>query len=133
MRGRFVLGFVACCVGWAALPWNAQARDYKVVASGQRVLIDTLASLDPTCRSLGQTEVNLLTAPHGGEVETSLGREYPSYVAANVRSVCDKQRVPATLIFYRASQGFTGPDWFDVEIVFPRGIARRLRYGVNVR
>lgn len=133
MRRYFVLGIVGLGVSLVVGSSSAQAQNYKVVAAGQRVKMDTLASLDPTCRSLGRTEVNLLTAPQGGQVETLLGRDYPAYVAANVRSVCDKQRVPVTMIFYRASPGFSGSDSFDAEIVFPQGNARRVRYKVEVR
>lgn len=114
----------------APLPAKA---DYKVVAAGQRVKMDTLSSLDPTCRSLGTTEVNLITAPQGGQVETVLGHEYPYYAAANVRSVCDKRRVPVTMIYYRSSPGFSGSDSFDAEVLFPGGTARRVHYTVQVR
>lgn len=132
MKTRLILGMVMAMVGLG--PAQAQvSRDYKVVAAGQRVRVDTLTSLDPNCKSRGTTEVNLLTAPRGGQVETTIGREYASYVAANVRSVCDKQRVPATMIYYRASPDFSGPDSFDAEILFPGGTARRIHYTVQVR
>lgn len=123
-----VLGIALAII--APLPAKA---DYKVVAAGQRVKMDTLSSLDPTCRSLGTTDVNLITAPQGGQVETVLGHEYPYYAAANVRAVCDKRRVPVTMIYNRASPGFSGSDSFDAEVLFPDGTARRVHYTVQVR
>ena len=138
MKSRIMIGAVVACIsldlgmgtGWAQAQ---RSLDYKVVAAGQRVRMDEIGSLDPTCRSRGTTEVNLITAPQNGQVETSLGHDYPFYAAANIRAACDKRRVPLTMIFCHASPSFSAWDSFVAELVFPGGTARRVRYTVQVR
>ena len=109
------------------------SRYYKVVEHGHSVEIDHLGSLDPDCRSRGLTTVNLLVAPSGGEVSTRRESRFPSFVKANVRSQCDARRTPSTVIYYKARPDFAGNDVFDVEIIFPEGVARKIRYAVAVR
>ena len=111
----------------------AATRYYTVVEHGRSVEVDHLGSLDPDCRSRGVTTVNLLTEPRGGSVSTRVESRFPTFVAANVRSRCDTRRSSSTVIYYRARPDFVGSDSFDVEILFPAGVARKVRYGVAVR
>ena len=112
----------------------AQASPYyRVVAAGRTLRVDAYTAMNPDCSSRGPTTVNLLSAPRGGQITVGRAYEYPNYVAANVRSACDRRRVAQTTLDYRASPDFVGQDQFTVELQFPGGIARTVRYFVNVR
>ena len=109
------------------------ASGYLVVDHGRSIKLGSYSSLDPDCRSMGRTTLNLLTPPQGGQVEIQDGYDFPNFPSNNVRSACNRRRVLATLIFYKAAANFVGPDTFTVESVAPNGFSSQLRYVVNVR
>jgi hypothetical protein len=105
----------------------------KVALSGSRLLVGSFSSLDPTCRSLGQFTISLIDPPHDGHVQVGQGEDFPNFSMFNVRARCNTRKRPATLIFYTATPGYTGPDEFSIELVDPRGNVGRARYRVTVR
>ena len=118
----------------AASAQVAQASPfYRLVAAGRTLRVDAFTAMNPDCSSQGPTTVNLVSAPRGGQVTVGRDVDYPNYAALNVRAACDRRRVPQTTIEYRASPGFVGRDQFTVELQFPGGLARTVRYFVNVR
>lgn len=128
------LGIFVATLACGMVHANAQvSRGYWVVASGHPLEVAAISSLYPDCTTMGRTEINLLEAPHGGEVQVGEGTRYPGYVTANARSACNKRKVPATMVTYRSMPGFVGQDSFVIEKIFPYGVAQRQRFTVNVR
>lgn len=105
----------------------------RVVASGRAQKIDIVISLDPTCQSMGLSQVNILEPPRSGQIVTTQGREYPNFPSFNTRSRCNTHRVPALVVSYQSAADFRGEDEFTLEFVGPLGVPRRLRYHVEVR
>jgi len=105
----------------------------KVVLSGSRLIVGSFSSLDPTCRSLGPFTVSLIDPPQDGHVQIGQGEDFPNFSMSNVRARCNTRKRPATLVFYTATPGYTGPDEFSIELVDPRGNVGRARYRLMVR
>lgn len=128
---------IAVILAMTALPAMAQVQqvtpNYKVVEHGRSIKVDSFGSFDPDCSPVGQTTINLMMAPQGGQVETAQGRDYPRFGSNNVRFQCDRRRLPEAILYYRAAPNFTGADTFTVEVVFGGGEARQYRYTVYVR
>ena len=95
--------------------------------------LQSYGSFDADCKPLGRATINLLSAPQGGQVETQAGSDVPNVSTANVRWKCDRTRGPETIVYYRASRDYTGPDSSTIEVVFFNGEARQERWTVNVR
>jgi len=138
MRFRFWAGAIVFSVS-AAYTSNLSAQVaagtpyYRIVEAGRSLRVDAFSAMNPDCTSRGRTTASLIEAPHGGQVSIGEGYEFPNYVAGNPRSACDRHRVRQTILGYRSVPGFVGQDQFTVELQFPDGLARTVRYFVNVR
>ena len=126
-----LLLFLTPCMSQAQI--IGSSRVYKVVMEGKTLQLEHFESLDPNCRSVGPTEINLLTEPKGGHIFTKQGTAFPTFPATNIHFHCDQKRAPSTLLLYRADTGYLGPDTFDVEALYPEGLTRKFRLLVFVR
>ena len=115
---------ISCC-----LPAKAEVA----VVSGGQVTLTTLSEIDQGCNSHGQVSVGLIEQPQGGRIDVRPTRAYPNFISYNTRSRCNTRKLPATLVTYRASPGFTGSDNVTIEAVFPSGGVRRYRFAISVR
>ena len=97
----------ACATGGTAR--STQPLE-KGTVSGREGQITFWVSLNPDCTSQGYPDVRVLTPPSHGTLRVARGETYPQYSKDNVRQVCDTQKVPATLIYYQSTLGFTGID-----------------------
>lgn len=132
---RRFLGVVALvlCATEAFAFGPSMPTQQRVATSGRRQKIDFVINLDPACKPLGLSEVNVLEAPRGGQISTARGQEYPNFPSFNTRSRCNTTRVPAVVVSYQSEAGFRGEDEFAIEYVSPFGVPRRIRYHVDVR
>jgi hypothetical protein len=116
------LALLAACAHQAS-PAKAGAGKAppRIVHSGLRQLINFYSSIAPTCESNGYPQVSLVTPPHHGQVSIEGGQNYPNFVSANVRSVCNKNLSPSVQVYYRSVAKFQGMDSFTVRVQYPDG------------
>ena len=98
-------------------------RPHWVVAAGGSLTIYKITAVNPDCSSLGRAAIHLLSAPMGGQVTLSAGREYLAFAPGNPRSACNRRKLPATEMIYHVSPGFAGIDRFSAEVIDPTGVA----------
>ena len=133
MRLAIIAAATLLMGGSASAQVQRLTPDYRVVEHGRSIKVDAYGTYDPDCRTVGRVTINLISAPRGGTVETADGRDYPRFNQSNVRFHCNSRRLPALLLYYRASPDFAGTDTFVVEGIFGDGTARQNRYTVYVR
>lgn len=109
------------------------SRPPRVVFSGTTLKVDNFGSVDPSCTSLGRTVVQVTEQPRHGKVTIREGLDYPTFHKDNIRAHCNAKRAPATQVFYTPAPGYTGPDAFRVEVVYPDGFTRSGSYRLEVR
>jgi hypothetical protein len=105
----------------------------KVVVGGKQLKVDIAYSVNPDCSSRGTSTVRLIEAPRHGKVDMREGTDFPYFSQGNIHAHCNASRVPATQILYTSSGGYTGPDSFTAEFIYPSGRARTHTYKVDVR
>lgn len=129
------LALIPAFVTLAAAPLHAAAISsvYKVVHSGAVAPMGFHYYLEDGCRSPGPVVINLVTPPQNGEITEGPRSAHPSYGAGSRLAACDKIKVRGIEIYYRSAPGYTGPDSYVVERVFPNGDAQRFRIDVSVR
>ena len=106
---------------------------YKVVRSGALAPMGFHYYLGDGCRSPGPVVINLVTPPRNGEVSEGPRSRRPTYASGRHLAACNGIRVRGLQVYYRSAPGYTGPDSYVVERVFPNGDAQRFRIGVSVR
>lgn len=122
-------------VALAAAPLHAAAISsvYKVVRSGALAPMGFHYYLEDGCRSPGPVVINLVTPPQNGDISEGPRSAHPSYGAGSHLAACNRTKVRGTEVYYRSAPGYTGPDSYVVERVFPNGDAQRFRIDVSVR
>ena len=106
---------------------------YKVVRSGALAPMGFHYYLEGGCRSPGPVVINLVTPPRNGEISEGPRRGRPSYSAGSRLATCNRITVRGLEVYYRSVPGYTGPDSYVVERVFPNGDAQRFRIDLSVR
>ena len=106
---------------------------YKVVRSGALAPMGFHYYLGDGCRSPGPVVINLVTPPTNGEISEGPRSGRPSYRAGSHLAACNRNKVGGLEVYYRSVPGYTGPDSYVVERVFPNGDAQRFRIDVSVR
>ena len=134
MFSRFFT-LAAVYVALAVVPVRAApiSSVYKVVRSGSLAPMGFHYHLEDGCRSFGPVVINLITPPKNGEVSEGPRSGHPTYEAGSHLGACNKISVRGLEIYYRSIPGYTGPDSYVVERVFPNGDAQRFRIDVSVR
>jgi hypothetical protein len=56
------------------------------------------------------------------------GLHISEFSGINVRSACNRRNVPGTIATYTARRGFTGPDFFSLEVIYPSGQQQQASY-----
>jgi hypothetical protein len=111
----------------------SQYRFVKGALSGQVQQIAYHYALNPDCSSEGPVSIETLVPPKNGIITFTPSEDYPSYRTDNIRSACDKQKIPVTAINYQSNPGFVGTDTTRVEILYPKGDYHVIDYTINVR
>jgi hypothetical protein len=123
---------VVCLTGLVMLSDAALAQSYTVAADHQARVYYTY-STNPDCTSFGQVIVRLTQAPQHGRVTIRNATVYPNFPASNIRSVCNRRRVPGVEAHYIPERGYTGPDSVSFETIFPDGLYRQSTATISVR
>jgi hypothetical protein len=102
-------------------------------ASGEKQKMGRFIGLNPDCTATGVPKVTFVTPPAHGTMTVEQGEDYPNFPKDNVRSVCNTRKVPAVLLYYQSTPGYTGNDIAVLEVVFPSGNLRHQTYTITVR
>ena len=105
----------------------------RAAVSGTVQRLDFFDSIHPDCTSSGYPTIRVVTPPGHGTLSFEQGTEYPNFPKDNQRYECNKQRLPATLVFYQSNPGYTGPDFAIIETIFPNGFLRTTTYNLTVK
>jgi hypothetical protein len=133
MRICFVLAASLLC----AAPAYAQFfpnQTARLAASGSPVRLDFVYSTNPDCTAAGHPEIRIIQQPQNGRVEVTKTADFPNFPPSNIRSECNRRRVPGVLVRYTSQRGFVGTDSVTIEGLFPSGAnygARR--YTITVK
>ena len=121
---------VLTCLGLLLSVVSAQAD--KAVASGKPLILYEGYSTNPDCSSAGNVVVRVVQPPEHGRVSIRPAGVFPRFPEANIRSACNRRRVPGVLATYVSQRGYLGPDFVVLEVLFPAGSGGRIRFPIRV-
>ena len=104
----------------------------RYAASGQPLKLGFSYSTNPDCSSVGLPTIRLSTPAHG-RVTVTRTTDFPNFPPTNIRSECNRRRVPGTTVHYVSQRGFTGTDYVQEEIIFASGALREQVFNIIVR
>ncbi len=105
----------------------------RAAVSGQRMRLDFLYSINPDCTSNGFAAVRVNEQPKHGKLTIENGTGFTNFAASNPRVECNKQSSSGVVVTYEADAGYTGPDSFDFDTIYPTGNVSKRHYAVTVR
>ena len=100
---------------------------------GKPLILFRTYSTNPDCTSAGEVVIRVTEAPRYGRVSISRTGVFPNFPASNLRSACNRRRVPGTVATYVAQRGYAGPDSLALEAIYPSGEMRQGSYHIMVR
>jgi hypothetical protein len=112
---------------------NAAIAQTRTVVAGQPFKLHEAYATNPDCSSMGDVVIRVVSPPSNGRVSIARGGAFPRFAPPNVRSDCNRRRVPATIATYTAQRGYTEPDSVSLEIIYPTGDLRQTSYSLMVR
>ena len=105
----------------------------KYAVSGHPLKLSFFNSTNPDCSSVGRPTIRLVRAPEHGRVTVSQTTDFPNFALSNIRSECNRRRVPGAALHYVSQRGFIGTDYVQAEIIFASGSMRQVSDTINVR
>jgi hypothetical protein len=109
------------------------AHAQKIVASGRPLILYRAWSTNPDCTSAGTVVMRVAQQPEHGRVSIRQTGVFPRFAESNIRSVCNRRRVPGAQATYVSQRGYIGPDFTSLEVLFPAGRAISVRLPIQVR
>jgi hypothetical protein len=122
-------------MAWVALGLlvsAASAHAEKVVASGRPLILYQAYATNPDCTSVGPVVVRVAQPPEHGRVSIRQAGVFPRFPEANLRSACNRRRVPGVEATYVSQRGYTGSDFTVLEVLFPAGRGVRVTLPIRV-
>jgi hypothetical protein len=111
-----------------------QQEEYtRYVPAGTKREIQFIYGSDTDCVPMDGIEVRITTQPEHGTIEVVTGEGWSAWPKENLRFKCNAKKTRGQIVKYKAEKGYTGPDVFEVLILFPRGYAREIRWNLNVK
>ncbi len=126
MRVQF--GVAAMLLASTALAWADRS-----VASGYPLILSNLYSTNPDCTSSGKIVVRVTRSPEHGKVTVRDAGVFPNFPESNIRSACNRRRVPGVQVIYVSQRGYTGPDFVGLQVNFPMGREATGRFPIQVK
>ncbi|MBR1135519.1 MAG: hypothetical protein E6614_34500 [Bradyrhizobium sp.] len=117
--------------GLLASPGAAQAAT-KFVLSGRPVILYQAGATNPDCTAAGEVVLRVIQEPEHGKVTIRRAGFYPTFPDHNVRSACNRRRVPGVQAVYVSQRGYTGMDMVVIEAFWPAGRAVRFTAPIRV-
>lgn len=137
------ISFFAAAMFAASLPAMGQASATpeakpasppveRAAVSGRSQRMAVFYSLNPDCAARGAVQLRTVSPPEHGKISFENASDFPNYDKDNPRFECDKAEVPVVALYYRSEDGYSGPDSFTIESLYPDGNGRTTRYVVDV-
>ena len=104
-----------------------------VVAGGTRAELASFLSLNADCSLGAFYTVRIVVPPAHDTAVVERGRFFPRYPSGNPHSPCNAVRGDGMGLFYRATPGYRGPDFLEVQAISPHGQARLLDEHLDIR
>ena len=76
--------------------------------------------------------VRIAQPPEHGRVAIRQTGVFPKFPESNLRSVCNRRRVPGVQATYVSQRGYIGPDFTVLEVLFPAGRGVSVRLPIRV-
>ena len=108
------------------------AHAQKVVASGRPLMLYQAWATNPDCTSAGTVVVRVAQPPEHGRLSIRQTGVFPRFPESNLRSACNRRRVPGVLATYVSQRGYVGPDLAVLEVLFPAGRGVRVTLPIRV-
>jgi len=108
------------------------AKADPVVASGGRVRLAALATINPTCQSIGPINVRIVQRPRVGSLVVDHAMGYPHFSPFHVKSYCNGTMVPVARVIYQAPRGFVGADEVSFEMIGAMGDYHGYHFNISV-
>jgi hypothetical protein len=105
----------------------------RVALSGVAIELAQMSSVNPDCTAAGRPVVRPTQLPEHGRLIIANAAVFPYFREANVRSACNRRRVPGVIVKYVSQRGYTGTDSAGIEVFYPTGVARSTSYNFTVR
>jgi transglutaminase-like putative cysteine protease len=105
----------------------------RTAIAAQRTRIGFLHEVERDCAPIRFAEIRIVEPPRGGEAEIEPWTDHPGYARDSLRHACNQQPTEGAALLYRSRADHRGGDAVMVELVYPDGRARRLRYVIDIR
>lgn len=109
-------------------PWPL----FRWAHTAELAKLDPFFAVDSTCRSLGYAEIRVTHPPAHGKVTSEQTQAYPGFATNNRRFHCNRSLADSTEVVYQSEDAFKGDDEFTIEVRFPDGSLRVVRYAMLV-
>jgi hypothetical protein len=109
---------------------SAQAD--KAVLSGKPLIVYHVAAVNPDCTSTGEMVLRVTEAPEHGRISIRHTGVFPDFPASNVRSACNRRRIPGVEAIYVSQRGYVGPDSVGLLAIGPLGRAWQMTVSIHV-
>ena len=113
--------------------FSAAAHADKGVLCGRALKLYHAYSTNPDCTASGTVEMRVSQSPEHGRVSIHRAAVFPRFPDSNVRSVCNRRRVPGVEATYVSQRGYVGSDYVALEVFYPAGRVVSVRVPINVR
>jgi hypothetical protein len=110
----------------------SSAHAQKVVASGRPLLLYQAWATNPDCTSAGAVVMRVAQPPEHGRVTIRQTGLFPRFPESNLRSACNRRRVPGVQATYVSQRGYLGADFTVLEVLFPAGRGLSVRLPIRV-
>ncbi len=104
----------------------------KAVASGRPLILYHTYATNPDCSSVGPIVMRVAQGPEHGRVSIHHAGIFPNFPAANVRSACNRRRVPGVEATYVSQRGYVGSDLVVLQVLYPMGRSLQVTVPIHV-
>lgn len=105
----------------------------RTVVSGVETRIGEFYELNADCSPIGDITVKMLKPPKSGLSESEDAVLVTNYDALNQRAACNRKKSQEAILTYRSRVNFRGKDLVEAQIIYPRGIAVKYRFMIEVK
>ena len=105
----------------------------KAAIGATPIMIWRNSAINPDCTEVPGVTLTVLREPEHGTATVSNDPIYPSFPAANPRSVCNARKVPGHTAIYQAAAAYRGRDRLVLQGSSPDGRVREITVQVDVR
>jgi hypothetical protein len=105
----------------------------RYVPSGIKRSLVFYSYVNPECSVIEGTEIRKIQDPEHGTIEIVPEEGFLSWSKDTVYYKCNEKKIRGFTLYYKSSEGYHGPDRFDLLILYPYGFAYEQHFTVNVQ